>query len=298
MIRAAVISFGNVGKAVYDAVIAAPDFEAAGIVEPNKVLTETIKEVPVVFGIDEIKKLGKIDVAIIGAPSRAVIDIVPQYLAEGINTVDSFDIHGSVWETKTKFDICAKQNGVVSVLSTGFDPGLDSLVRTLFEAAAPRGKTYTNFGPGMSMGHTVAVKSIEGVKNALSLTIPAGAGIHRRMVYIELENGYDFDEVSKKIKSDPYFVNDETYVSLETDVNNIIDMGSGVNMTRKGVSGRTHNQNFEFNMKINNPALTGQFMVSSARAALKQKPGCYTAVEIPAVDFLYGEKEDLIRRLV
>ena len=70
----------------------------------------------------------------------------------------------------------------------------------MLEAIAPKGITYTNFGPGMSMGHTVAVKAIEGVKAALSMTIPTGTGIHRRMVYIELKDGYEFDKVAAASK--------------------------------------------------------------------------------------------------
>ena len=72
----------------------------------------------------------------------------------------------------------------------------------------PKGITYTNFGPGMSMGHTVAVKAIEGVKAALSMTIPLGTGVHRRMVYIEVEDGYDFKQVAAAIKTDDYFSHD------------------------------------------------------------------------------------------
>lgn len=36
------------------------------------------------------------------------------------------------------------------------------------------------------------------------MTIPTGQGIHRRMVYIEIEDGYDFDKVAAAIKADPY----------------------------------------------------------------------------------------------
>jgi len=82
------------------------------------------------------------------------------------------------------------------------------------------------------------------------------------------------------------------------DVDQLIDMGHGVNIVRKGVSGQTHNQLCEFNMKINNPALTGQILVACARASMKQQPGCYTMIEIPVIDMLYGEKEQLIKRLV
>jgi diaminopimelate dehydrogenase len=51
-------------------------------------------------------------------------------------------------------------------------------------------------------------------------------------------------------------------------------------------------------MKINNPALTGQILVSCARATMKARPGAYTMIEIPVIDMLVGEKEDLIKRLV
>ena len=85
----------------------------------------------------------------------------------------------------------ARENGCVSILSAGWDPGSDSMVRALMLAMAPNGLTYTDFGPGRSMGHTVAVKAIAGVKDALSMTIPLGTGIHRRMVYVELEDGAD-----------------------------------------------------------------------------------------------------------
>jgi diaminopimelate dehydrogenase len=166
------------------------------------------------------------------------------------------------------------------------------------EASAPNGLTYTNFGPGMSMGHTVAVKAVPGVKAALSMTIPLGTGIHRRMVYIEVEKDHDFDTVAAAIKADAYFVHDETHVMQVQDVNALLDMGHGVHMIRKGVSGKTQNQQLEFSMSINNPALTAQLLVAVARASMKQAPGCYTMIELPMIDLLAGNKEDLIRRLV
>ena len=76
------------------------------------------------------------------------------------------------------------------------------------------------------------------------------------------------------------------------------DMGHGVDLTRKGVSGSTQNQNMRFQMSINNPALTGQILVAAARAVKKQAPGCYTMIELPPIDLLAGEREALIRRLV
>jgi diaminopimelate dehydrogenase len=150
----------------------------------------------------------------------------------------------------------------------------------------------------MSMGHSVCVRSKEGVKNALSVTIPLGEGIHRRMVYVELEDGARLEDVTAAIKADPYFANDETHVFAVASVDDVRDMGHGVNLVRKGVSGKTQNQRFEFNMQINNPALTAQVLVNVARASLRQQPGCYTMVELPVIDMLPGERADLIEHLV
>ena len=118
------------------------------------------------------------------------------------------------------------------------------------------------------------------------------------MVYVELKEGYDFKQVAEAIKTDPYFVHDETHVMQVACVDNLKDMGHGVNLVRKGVSGKTQNQLFEFDMKINNPALTGQILVATARASMKQQPGCYTLIEIPVIDMVYGDREELIKHLV
>ena len=136
------------------------------------------------------------------------------------------------------------------------------------------------------------------MKNALSVTIPLGEGIHRRMVYVELEEGYTLEQVTKDIKADPYFAYDETHVFQVESVDAVRDMGHGVNLVRKGVSGKTQNQRMEFNMSINNPALTGQVLVNVARASMRLQPGCYTMVEIPVIDMLPGDRESLIGHLV
>lgn len=295
MIKAAIVGYGNIGRYVLDALKEAPDFEIAGIVRRNSNdIPEELKGYAVTTDIEKLDA----DVAILCTPTRKVEEYALKALSAGMNTVDSFDIHTQIADLRKSLDKKAKECGKVSIISAGWDPGSDSVVRTLLQACAPKGITYTNFGPGMSMGHTVAVKAIEGVKAALSMTIPLGTGIHRRMVYIELKDGYSLKEVTAAIKADPYFANDETHVIEVPCVDDVKDMGHGVNMVRKGVSGITQNQRFEFNMSINNPALTAQILIGVARAAMKQQPGAYTMIEIPVIDLLPGEREDLIRHLV
>lgn len=300
-IRAAVVGYGNIGKYALQALEAADDFEIAGIVRRSISNTDTI--IRTVSGnpikvVTDIRELGKVDVAILATPTRACLDYAKQILPLGINTVDSFDIHTKIPEYRKELMQLNLQTNTVSVISAGWDPGSDSIIRALMQSLAPKGLTYTNFGPGMSMGHSVCVRSKKGVKNALSMTIPKGEGIHRRMVYVELEEDATLENVTKLIKADPYFANDETYVMAVSSIDEIRDMGHGVNLIRKGVSGITQNQLMEFNMRINNPALTGQVLVNVARASMRQAPGCYTMIEIPVVDMLSGSREDAISQLV
>ena len=287
--KVAVLGYGNIGRACEQALLQAPDMELAGIYhhnELNQLLT----------------KADDIDAVLLCTPTREVEVFATALLKAGICTVDSFDIHTQVPGLRQRLGAVAREGKAVSIISAGWDPGTDSVVRTLMLAMAPAGLTYTNFGPGRSMGHTVAAKAIPGVKDALSMTIPLGTGIHRRMVYIELEDGADFATVEKALLADDYFAHDETHVIEVPSVAALNNVAHGVDLERNGVSGTTHNQRFRFTMEINNPALTGQVLVSAARAALRQRKagqyGAYTLIEIPPVAMLPGSADEWVAQLV
>lgn len=294
MIKVAVIGYGNIGKHVIEAIHASPDMTLAGVVRRTK----TPLPDPSIPLATHIADLPTPDVAILAVPSRLTPQYVKDILALGIPTVDSFDIHHEISGLRDELDKWTKKHHTSAIISAGWDPGSDSIIRALFLACAPQGITYTNFGPGMSMGHSTAVKSFSGVKDALSITIPTGTGIHRRLVYLEVEDGIDFETLKKKLLQDEYFKHDETIIKEVSSVENLKDTGHGVKIVRKGVSGIIPNQQFSFDMRINNPALTAQILVSSARAVIKQPPGAYTLIEIPPIDLLPGKRDDLINQLV
>ena len=283
--KVAIIGYGNIGRAVEQALLAADDMELVGIFHHN----------------DDMNAV-QADVAVLCTPTREVPDFAEKLLARGISTVDSFDIHTQIVELRRRLMPQAKEHNAVSIIAAGWDPGSDSVVRALLQAIAPKGLTYTNFGPGRSMGHTVAAKAIAGVKDALSMTIPLGSGVHRRMVYVVLEEGADFATVEKNLLADDYFAHDETHVVQVSSIDELNNVAHGVNLVRSGVSGTTHNQRFEFNMAINNPALTGQVLVACARAAARlvaaQRYGAYTMIEIAPIDLLPGEAESWVGKLV
>ena len=173
-IRAAVVGYGNIGKYALQALEAAPDFEVAGIVRRNGADNKPA-ELDAYEVVKDIRELKDVDVAILATPTRSCEEYARQILPLGINTVDSFDIHTSILDYRRALTPINQQTKTVSVIAAGWDPGSDSIVRTLMQSLAPKGLSYTNFGPGMSMGHSVCVRSKAGVKNALSMTIPLGS---------------------------------------------------------------------------------------------------------------------------
>ena len=175
-IRAAVVGYGNIGKFTIEALEASADFEIAGVVRRHGADDKPAELAPYEV-VKDIKELKDVDVAILATPTRSCEEYAKQILPLGLMELN-------------------KQTGTVSVIAAGWDPGSDSIVRTLMQSLAPKGLSYTNFGPGMSMGHSVCVRSKAGVKNALSMTIPLGEGIHRRMVYVELEDGAKLEDVT------------------------------------------------------------------------------------------------------
>lgn len=285
MIKVAILGYGNIGKYAEQAVLSAPDMELVGVYHHR----------------DNLEAIDA-DVVLLCTPTRAVEQFASFFAQRGICTVDSFDIHNQIYALRTTLMPLCVANKSVSVISAGWDPGSDSMVRALLLALAPKGITYTNFGPGRSMGHSVAAKAVNGVKEALSMTIPLGTGVHRRMVYVELEQGADFKAVEAAILADDYFAHDETHVIAVPNVDALNNVAHGVNLVRSGVSGATHNQRFEFNMTINNPALTAQVMVSSARAAYRMQQrgqyGAKTMIELAPIDLLPGTEQELIESLV
>ena len=153
------MGYGNIGHFVLEALQAAPDFEIAGVVRRAGAENRPA-ELSEYSVVKDIKELKDVDVAILCTPTRSVEKYAKEILALGIHTVDSFDIHTGIPALRRTLDAEAKAHNTVSIiLPVGIREAI--LLCVLAGAIAPKGITYTNFGPGMSMGHTVAVKAIE-----------------------------------------------------------------------------------------------------------------------------------------
>ena len=289
-ISVAIIGWGNVGRGCKRAIAENPDLFLAGVVRRPISLKNQDPALENTKVVADIRELGKVDVALLSIPSREVPERVKEYQAMGICTVDSFDEHERIPALKKDLDINAKAKRVVSIFGTGWDPGTDSGIRAIMKIASYTGHTTTTFGGekgGRSMGHTVAVKAIEGVKDAVALTLANGRGKQKRRVYVELVTGTDPEKVAKAIQSDPYFRNEPTEVLFVKKIDKYNTLHHEGDLERTGMQ-----VNQRYTIEGNNPELTANVMVSCARACIAAKErnefGTYTFIERPLIDYLAG----------
>lgn len=278
MKKIAIIGAGNVGICAAKELSEFPDMKLCGFVRRKAKPVPEFPDIPVAESVFELPEIP--NGAIICIPSRFAEKIEKELLESGIFTVDSFDIHDELAEMKENLSLPAKKGGAAAVIGAGWDPGLDSVIRTLMLMALPNGNTYTEFGPGMSMGHSAAAREICGVKDALAFTIPTGNRKHTRIVYVVLSPGAKKDTVERAILNDKYFKNENCLVEFVDSADIFGNKNHAVNIERE-----YDEQNIKFCMKINNPTLTGRIMVSAMNAAFLQKPGAYFMPEISPCDF-------------
>jgi diaminopimelate dehydrogenase len=282
-----------------EAIEAVPDMEVAGIVEIPHNIEKIKTEFPKYEVVEHIGRLSNVDAVVLAVDSAVTRKLAEECMELGINTVDAYDTYSEPFLSyKANLNKKAKETGRVAIICCGWDPGFDGVIRAVMEAKIPVGLTYTNFGPGQSMSHSAAVRKIEGVADAFSLTLPKGAGEHKRVVYVELKEGVDAKKVEMAILASDHFCHGEARVVFVPSVRAIADAGHTVLIERKGVTGIVGNHRCEYKMSLVNTATTSQSMATAVRATFKQRPGAYTVLEIPPIDFIYGDKDQNLTRLI
>lgn len=290
----AIVGWGNVGRACKRAISECSDMYLAGVVRRASSLKTEDPTLENTVVVSDIKELGDVDVALLCIPSREVPQRIREYHAMGINTVDSFDEHHRIVSLRRELDVSAKVKKTVSIIGAGWDPGTDSLIRALMKVVSLTGHTTTTFGGnkgGRSMGHTVQVKSIAGVKDAVALTLANGRGKQKRKVYVELEKGADITAIEKAILADDYFKNEPTEIMVVKNIDKYNTLQHSAEIERTGMQA-----NQMYSVSGNNPEFTANIMVSSVRACMnaynKEDYGVYTFIERPIIDYLAGNSLD------
>ena|SRR5690625_50755 len=304
-IRVGIVGYGNLGRGAELALAQNPDMELVAIFtrrDPDQVSSDH----PVV-PYDEIESYReKIDVMLLCGGSAKDLPVQTLEIASLYNTVDSFDTHAKIPEYFASVDSIAENNQKLSLISTGWDPGLFSMIRLLGESVLPEGKTYTFWGKGLSQGHSDAVRRVSGVRNGVQYTIPDHSALekirsgkepelqpsemHRRVCYVVLEDGADAQEVEMAIKTMPdYFepyATEVHFISEESFRAEHSQMPHGGRVLRSGRTGEDLHQKIEFELELeSNPEFTSAVLVAFARAVYRMnregKIGAITVFDVP-----------------
>lgn len=305
ILKVGIVGYGNLGKGVELSIKQNTDMELVGIF--TRRAPQDIDSIAKVFTISEIEKFkDQIDVMILcGGSSKDLPDQVIE-ISKMFNTVDSFDTHAKIPEYFSNVDQSSKSANTLSLISTGWDPGLFSLARLLGQSVLPQGEDYTFWGKGLSQGHSDAIRRVEGVKNGVQYTIPKEKAIeavrsgknpqlstadkHGRVCYIVAQEGADLDKIKSEIKTMPhYFADYETTVNFITEEElkaNHSSMPHGGNVFRSGISGNGSKQRIEFSLTLeSNPEFTASVLVAYTRAVGKMasegRTGAITVFDIP-----------------
>lgn len=148
-IQIGIVGYGNLGRGAEAAIADSPDMELHAVFSRRRL------EHPLFAPMEEILKWkDRLDVLILCGGSATDLPVQGPELAEHFHLVDSFDTHARIPEYHATVNKAAERGGKVAVISTGWDPGLFSIMRVLFESVLPKGEEYTFWGKGVSQGHS------------------------------------------------------------------------------------------------------------------------------------------------
>ena len=320
MIKVGIVGYGNLGRGVALAVNKASDIECVGIFtrrDPSSL--KPVIDYPV-YSMNDLNSFkGKVDVLILCGGSATDLPNTTADLLKDFNTVDSFDTHAKIPEYFEKLNKVAKENGTLSAISIGWDPGLFSIMRMLTGAILPDGKDYTFWGKGVSQGHSDAIRRIDGVINGIQYTIPREQALdkvrsglnpelttrekHLRECFVAVREDVDKNAVEEQIKSMPnYFADYDTIVNFvsEEEVKKMQQkLSHGGFVIRSGNTTEENKHLVEFSLKLDsNPEFTASVLTAYARAIAKLakegSTGCLTVFDIP-IKYLSPMSESELR---
>ncbi len=323
-IRIGILGYGNLGRGIEAAIRQNDDMELVAVFtrrKPDAIQIETAG-VPVIHVDDVLNMKDKIDVLILCGGSATDLPVQTPEYAKYFNVVDSFDTHAKIPEHFKNVDASAKQSGKIAVISVGWDPGMFSLNRVYASAILPNGNDYTFWGPGISQGHSDAIRRIQGVKNAKQYTVPVENALnavrsgenpylttrqkHTRVCYVVADEGADTARIEQEIVSMPnYFADYDTtvhFISEEELQSDHSGMPHGGFVIRSGKTGfeNEHRHLIEYRLTLDsNPEFTASVIVAYARAAYRLQTegqsGCKTVFDI-APSYLCIEDGETLRK--
>jgi diaminopimelate dehydrogenase len=297
--RLAIIGLGKLGSACLKAIIKSDQFIPAGVVRrPEHVEEERLAEFNNIAVVAHISELTQVDAALVCVPAEHVLGAAHDLMQRGIPVIECAELHGAAFEEhKRELDRIAIHHKVSAIVGAGWDPGALSLFRGLFSLLTPQGHTEITHRPGHSLHHTAVARAIPGVKEALSTELRASNGKQQRYIYVELEEGAQFEAVESAIRNDPLFIDEETFIFPVDSVASLEEEGHGVLMERRGTAAAAGHQLFLLEARFSETALAAEVMLAAAHALKTHRGRAYSLLDLPLGAF-WGELREQVERQV
>ena len=305
-INVGIVGYGNLGKAVEQEVLKNPNYNLVAIF--SRRLVKSKFNTPVEPYENHIAFKNKIDIMFLCGGSFSDLESQTHEIAKHFDCLNTFDNHQNIKSEFQKLEKIAKENNRRIVLSCGWDPGLFSVSRALFFAITKQ-QPVCFWGKGISMGHSDAIRQVEGVDDGVQFTIPNKEALklvkkgiccddvpkHFRECFVVSHDTSKHAKIEKSIKNIPnYFKNQPTKISF---VNHETLLKLKSKMFHKGeVFGFSNNgEKLSLGVKMkSNPNFTAKILVAYAKAVINFKKqnicGAFTPMHIP-VSFLFDDSE-------
>lgn len=297
-VRVGVVGYGNLGKSIEELVSGDDRLELVCVFS-RRIVKSQLSKVDFTGNIHKYK--GMIDILFLCGGSSSSLMSDAQDMLSDFCTIDAFDIHKKIGEHVLICDAIARQNRTVAFCSIGWDPGLFSIMRVLFNAIYDN--AFTTWGRGVSQGHSEALRCIKNVKQAIEYTMPNGGlvkkiksgkidkldnekALHRRECYIVAERENQKAITEKILNMPQYFKGYSTSVKY-------IDEVKMLKHNEHYHSGEVFVKGNEVNFKLktqSNPTTTAKIMIAYAKVLYNYykegKYGAYNILQIPICDLL------------
>lgn len=295
-----VVGYGNLGRSVVENLQNDKTFQLEAVFSR--------RDLPIATSYSDILKFkDKIELLFVCGGSQNELEEQTNFLIKHFNLIESYDNHNRLKSHIQDLDLAAKGHQKIALCSFGWDPGLFSLMRGLFDSLGQN--PYSFWGKGLSQGHTQAIKNIDGVIDGLQFTLPnkdiitkikngesvkVSKEFHKRLCYVVCSKEKRA-EIEHKIKSMPdYFLGYETEVKFVSQES----LDKLKSFAHKGqVLTLNNTMNFSLNLP-SNPKFTANVMTTFARAYPKLKEekkfGAHDIFDIP---MKYVLKEEPYRYL-
>lgn len=316
-INIGIVGYGNLGKSCERSILSNARFNLVAIFSRRNVSSKfnTIVEPYENF----VNYVGKIDVMLLCGGSNSDLEIQTPSILSLFDCINTFDTHSKIFSELSRLEVLAKNSSHRLIMSCGWDPGIFSVIRAYFQAISFE-KPTTFWGKGISLGHSEALRQVDGVEDGVSFTIPSkvsmmmashgksiqDSSLHSRECFV-VTNKSEKTQIEEQIKNIPnYFLGQKTnihFVSKETlsKLKKKLSHKGEVVSVFNTIHGSKVKMQFSVNME-SNPDFTACIMIAYINAILNLKEkgisGAFTCLDIPVNTLFYGKtNEEILKGL-